>query len=173
VPSEQQLSKSDRILSEIKLFRERREIADVDEPVLKVVLFSLAGDFYAFPGSMVLEILPGEEVSPIPGTPACITGLIIVRGDIESVVDLRSILCLPAGESSEGFILLASSGTVRSGILVDEVEDVVDVPRSSILAAPAVLDTAAREFVAGQFEHHGKSVTLLELGKIFAKIEEA
>lgn len=171
--SEQDISKSDRILSEIKLLRERQKITDVDEPQLQVVMFSLAGDMYAFPGRNVLEILPREEVSPIPGTPSCIIGLIIVRGDIESVVDLGKILDLPATEGRESFVLLAASGTVRSGVQIDQVEDVVEVPQSAILAAPATLDSGIREFVAGQFEHEGKSVTLLDLEKIFAQVAAA
>lgn len=169
--SEQELSKSERILREIKLHKERRKVADVDEPVFKIVIFSLSGDRYAFAGTSVLEILPVEEVSPIPGTPSCILGLIVVRGDIESVVNLRSVLGLPEDAEREGTIVLASSGTVRSGILVDEVADVVDVPQRSILTAPSNLDAAAREFVAGQLEHEGRNITLLDLEKIFASVE--
>lgn len=169
--SEQEQSKSERILSEIKLHKERRKVADVDEPVFKIVIFSLSGNNYAFAGTNVLEILPVDKISPIPGTPPCIIGLIVVRGDIESVVNLRSILGLPDVAEREGSIMLASSGTVRSGILVDEVADVVDVPQRSVLAAPSNLDAGVREFVAGQLEHGGKNVILLDLEKIFARVE--
>jgi len=171
VTSEQEQPKSERILSEIKLHKEHRKVADVDEPVLKIVIFSLSGESYAFAGASVLEILPVDEISPIPGTPSCILGLIVLRGDIESVVDLRWILGLSRGADDEGIVLLATSGTVRSGILIEEVEDVVDVPRRSILTAPSNLDAGVREFVAGQLEYGGKNVTLLDLEKIFARVE--
>jgi hypothetical protein len=48
VALEQGMSKSDRILSEIKLLRERQKITDVDEPLLQVVMFFLAGSAPSF-----------------------------------------------------------------------------------------------------------------------------
>jgi purine-binding chemotaxis protein CheW len=170
MPAEREIHKSDRILSEIRLLREREKIKDVDEPLEKIVIFSLSGDLYGFPGGEVLEILPVEEISPIPGMPSCIPGLITVRGDIESVLDLRSVLGLPAGEERESLILMASSGSIRSGVLIDTVEDVADVPRSSILPPPSTLGGDVRDYVSGQLEHGGRNVAMLDLTKIFARV---
>lgn len=169
MPQQHDSLKSDRILSELKLLRESRTITDVDEPMVKVVVFSLAGGLYAFPGSNVLEILPAEGISPIPGTPECIPGLITVRGDIESVIDLRRVLELPADTEAQGQILLATGGDVRSGVLIDGVEDVVDIPRDSILPPPRTMDRQLREFVAGELERDGRSVTLLDPAGVFAR----
>jgi len=169
VPHQHDSMKSDRILSELKLLRESRTITDVDEPMVTVVLFSLDGELYAFPGANVLEILPVEGISPIPGTPECIPGLITVRGDIESVIDLRRVLDLPPPADAQGQILLATGGEVRSGVLIDGVEDVVDVLRTSILPPPRNLDRQTREFVAGGLERDGRSVTLLDPAGVFAR----
>ena len=169
MPSERDIPKSDQILSEIKLLREREKIRDVDEPMEKIVIFSLSGDLYGLPGREVLEILPAEEISPIPGTPACIPGLITVRGDIESVLDLRAVLGLPVGGERERLILLACGGAIRSGVLIDTVEDVADVPQSAILPAPATLGGDVRNYVAGQLVFGGRNVVLLDLGRIFAR----
>jgi purine-binding chemotaxis protein CheW len=169
MPTEREIPKSDRILSEIRLLREQEKIKDVDEPVEKVVIFSLSGDFYGLPGREVLEILPVEEIHPVPGTPACIPGLITVRGDVESVLDLRAVLGLPAGEERGWLILLACSGSIRSGVLIDTVEDVADVPRSAILPAPSTLGGDVREYVTGRLDRGDRNVVLLDLGKIFAR----
>jgi len=169
VPHQHDSLKSARILSELKLLRESRSITDVDEPMVKLVVFSLAGGLYAFPGANVLEILPAEGISPIPGTPDCIPGLITVRGDIESVIDLRRVLELPAPADDPAQILLATGGDVRSGVLIDGVEDVVDIPRGSILPPPRNLDRQLRELVAGELERDGSSVTLLDPAGVFAR----
>jgi purine-binding chemotaxis protein CheW len=169
MPPERETPKSERILSEIKLLREREKVRDVDEPVEKIVIFSLSGGFYALPGRDVLEILPADEIYPVPGTPPCIPGLIKVRGDIESVLDLRSVLGLPAGGDRDGLVLLASSGSIRSGVLIDTVEDVADVARSAILPAPSTLGGDVREFVAGRLDFGGRNVVLLDLDKIFGR----
>ncbi|NMC75153.1 MAG: purine-binding chemotaxis protein CheW [Geobacteraceae bacterium] len=167
MPSERETHKSDRILSEIRLRREREKIQDVDEPAEQFVIFSLSGDLYALAGREVLEILPEEEIHPIPGAPPCIPGLITVRGEIESVLDLRAVLGLPARREGKGLILLASGGHVRSGILIDTVEDVADVPHSSILPPPTTLGNGVREYVCGHLERGGRNVVLLDPARIF------
>lgn len=169
MPSEREIHTSDRILSEIRLLREREKIQDVDEPVEKFVIFSLSGSLYGLPGRDVLEILPEEKIHPIPGTPPCIPGLITVRGEIESVLDLRAVLGLPSRGEGERLILLASSGSIRSGILIDTVEDVADVPRSSILPAPSTLGNDVRDYVCGQLQRSDGNVALLDLAGIFAR----
>jgi purine-binding chemotaxis protein CheW len=141
----------------------------VDEPVVKIVVFTLSGELFAFPGRNVMEILPAEGISPIPGAPDHIPGLITVRGEIESVIDLRRILGLEGRRQDPGRILLAAGSSIRSGVLIDTVEDVVDVPGSSILPAPRNLDRGSGEFVAGQLDRQGRSVTLLDPDRILAR----
>ena len=94
---------------------------------------------------------------------------VTVRGDIESVLDLRAVLGLPVGEERERMILLACGGSIRSGVLIDTVEDVADVPRSAILSTPTTLGGDVRDYVAGQLVFGGRNVVLLDLGRIFAR----
>ena len=68
-----------------------QEIIDVDEPVIKLVIFSLGEQHFAFLGEAIKEVLPGTEtVFFVPGMPASVEGVINVRGDIESVIQLYS-----------------------------------------------------------------------------------
>ncbi len=163
-------SKSDRILAELHLLGERENIVDVEEARVKIVVFTLGEVHYAFYGERVREILPPMEISPVPGTPPFIAGLVNVRGDVESVVDIRSFLRMPAAADVHGLIALATDGDVRSGILVDAVLDVVDVPEGAISPPLPTLDDAVREFVAGSVEYGDRNVTLLDIGTIFGKI---
>lgn len=169
MPFDRDIPKSDRILNEIKLLRERDKIKDVDEPMEKIVIFSVAGGLYGLHGREVEEILPLQVINPVPGTPACIPGLITVRGEVESVLDVRTLLGLPAAAQHSGLILLASSGGIRSGVLIDTVEDVADIPLSAILPPPATLGTQVRDYVAGRLDCSGRNVVLLNLATLFAR----
>lgn len=85
----------------------KREIVNVDEPVVKLVIFALSGERFALPGERVREILAGAQVFFVPGCPASLEGVINVRGDIESVVRLNELLRLPASsEDTASSILL-------------------------------------------------------------------
>lgn len=163
---------TERILSEIKARQDQDKIIRMEEEKTKLVIFSIRNDIYAFYGTDIREILRYEEIAWVPGCPAMIMGIINVRGDIESVINLHRLLKLPDPEiTAETRIAIARTGSLRSGILVDAVLDVLDVPVNDIKPPVSTLDPLVREFaVGGETIHADRYVTLLDVGKIFGKI---
>lgn len=163
---------SEQILDELKQKRPMEKTVEVEEDAVKVVIFSLPGGLYAFKGDEIKEILPLIPVYYVPGCPDFIPGVINVRGDIESVITINGFLGLPASKQSPASrIAIAKCGGVRSGVIVDSVEDVVDVPVSLIKPPIATLGEAAREFVAAELMYGRRSATLLDMAKIFGRFE--
>lgn len=171
MPEKIDRKKSDRILSEVKKRKDQKEIVDVEEEKVKLVVFSLLDDYYAFPGEDVKEILPVGKITYVPGSPDFILGIINVRGDIESVLDIHKLMGLPHRETDEiGRIAIAETEGLRSGILVDSVLDVIDVPKSSIQPPLSTLSKSLKEFVAGETTYKNKNTILINVGKIFKKM---
>lgn len=155
----------DRVL--IQRREARQEIVNVDEPTVKLVIFALGDQWFAFPGGNIREILAGAEVYFVPGCPPSLDGVINVRGDIESVVRLHDLLGL-TGTSVEGDSILLGRGTaMSSGIRVDRVIDVVDLPQSAVQAPPATLPERLRAFVSGVLSFQNHPVAVLDLERIF------
>ena len=167
--SEEQL-KSELILEELKRKRHAREIVDVEEERVKVMIFVCGGCRYAFYGSDIREILSGCDISWVPGLPDYLPGLINVRGDIESVIDIRHFLGVEKTEHGSGLIAMAVREDFRSGLMIDAIDDVVDIPKSAIQPPLSTLGGAAGELVAGEIEHGGATITLLDLEKLAARI---
>lgn len=164
-------NKSDLILEEIKRRKSREKIVDVEEEKIKLVIFSLLDDHYAFYGDDVKEILPLVNIYYVPGSPDFILGVINIRGDIESVININKFLGLPDSKrTQQSRVAVASSENVRSGILVDSIEEVIDVPKSSIKPPLSSLDNLKKEFVSGEMSYNGKNITILDVGGIFKKI---
>ncbi|MCK9364809.1 MAG: chemotaxis protein CheW [Syntrophales bacterium] len=164
-------NKSDLILDGIMRRKEKERIVDVEEKKVKVVIFSLHGDFYAFYGEHIKEILPLLTIYYVPGSPEFIPGVINVRGEIESVININRFLGLPDSENSPtSRIALTVTDGIRSGILVDSIEEVLDIPASLVNPPLDTLSKSIKEFVSGEFTHKGKLVTILDIGKIFGKI---
>lgn len=163
--------KSELILAELKKRKAEEAVVDVDEEKVKLVIFTLSENYYAFYGSHVKEILPFEETTYVPGSPDFILGIINIRGDIESVVNLHRVMGLSNPEVSSGSrICIASKGEMHSGVLVDTVEDVIDVPLSSIKPPLSTLDKSIGDFVTGETLYKGRNVTVMDVGRIFGKI---
>lgn len=160
-------SRSDLIVEELKRRKGQGSSAALEEEKSKFVIFTLGEALYAFPGVEVKEILPALEIFPVPGAPKTVPGVINNRGDIEAVIDLQAFLGLPRSKTSVGSrILMTEKGGVRSGMLVDTLVDVVDLPQSSIKPPLATLDDATRELVAGETVCQGRSVVVLDLSRI-------
>lgn len=157
----------DQVLSQRR--ESRQEIVNVDEPVVKLVIFELAGQRFAFHGERIREILAQADVFFVPGCPASMEGVINVRGDIESVIRPHDMLHLPDGKPERGSsILLGSSSSMSSGIRVDRVIDVVDMPQSSIQPPPATVPEHMRALVLGVLQFQDLPVAVLDLERLFA-----
>lgn len=158
--------KSELILEELKKRQRTKEVVDVEEERVKVVIFLCGANLYAFYGCHIREILPSCEISWVPSLPDYIPGLINVRGDIESVIDLRHFLGEEKSSTGLSRIAMALHGDFRSGIMIETVEDVVDIPLSSIHPPLATLHGAARDLVIGEIAYGGNTISLLDVGKL-------
>ena len=65
---------------------------------------------------------------------------------------------------------MAANGGVRSGIILDSVLDVVDVPLRSIKPPLSTLDDAKKELIAGEMSYHNGIVVMLDVGRLFGKL---
>ena len=162
------MSNNDLTLDELLLqkTKQSKQIVNVNEKMLKLVIFSLADEWYAFYGENISEILPeNTTIFFVPGCPQSLMGVINLRGEIESVIHLALILSLKnkSKTNDRGIILLGKGIAMSSGIFVDQVIDVVDVPETLIQDPPETLPDYLRPNVLNVLEHGGRAVTILNL----------
>src|SRR5439155_21648356 len=96
---------------------------------LEIVEFLLADERYAIELSFVHEVYPLHELTPLLGTPLFVAGIINVRGQIVSVVDLKKFFDLPAkGLTDLNTVIILSDGHMQFGLLADAVAGVRRIP---------------------------------------------
>ncbi|WP_428559543.1 MAG: chemotaxis protein CheW [Solidesulfovibrio sp. DCME] len=143
------------------------------EELVKLVIFTLGADAFAFYGASVGEILARADVFFLPGCPPSLEGVINVRGDIESVLRPHRLLGLADDGAGPGApILLGRGAGMKSGIRVDEVLDVADVPRAAIEPPAATLPPAVLQAATGALRFGERLVIVLDLDKLFAACVE-
>jgi len=151
------------------------QVVDVNEKVVKLVIFSLGDQWYAFYGESISEILPkGTMIFFVPGCPPSLTGVINVRGEIESVINISMFLKLTESEQAESqnIVLLAKSPVMSSGVSVDKVIDVVDVPERIIQSPTNTLPDDIRPYVLDVLEFRSQAVTVLDVNTIFKDYQQ-
>ena len=162
--------KSQEILEAIEA-NQSETVEDVNLASIKLVVFTLLNGYYAFQGESIKEILPASKINMVPGVPDFILGVINVRGDIESVININDFLGLPEqnGQNEKNIIIAEGEG-IRSGILVSSVEDVMDFPENSIQPPLSSLNEKIKQFVIGETDYKKNSVTVLNVREIFKNI---
>ena len=166
---ENQFSNKD-ILATVRPFIRDLEVVDVEEEHIKFVIFNVGGNIYASYGSDVREILPDREIYPVPFLPDYLPGLINVRGDIESVIDICVFLGGKRASEGKVLVMMVKRGGFCSGVIVDNIEDVVDMPPSSINPPLSTLCGTAKELISGTIEFSGTTVAILDIEKLSAKV---
>jgi purine-binding chemotaxis protein CheW len=101
-----------------------------------ILTFELDNRLHAFRADDVVQIVQMVEISPLPGAPAVIEGIVNVRGVIVPVFDLRARLGVPARaiDPTQHLVILAS-GARSSAVRVDVAEDFVSIPDADIAAS--------------------------------------
>lgn len=149
------------------------DIVNIDVPTSKMVVFEVGGEAFALPGVAVSEILPYTKVFHVPGCPEVIEGAINVRGDIESVIRLGALLGMedgPPGRHSS--IVLARGAGMQSGLRVDRILDVVDVPDTAIAPALPTVPERIKPMAGGTVLHMGRATTVLDMELLFQCFRE-
>jgi purine-binding chemotaxis protein CheW len=114
----------------------------------------------------VQEVIRYQEMTRIPLAPEVIAGLINLRGQIVTAIDLRSQLELPPRDVNQFPInVVIRSEDGPTSLLVDEIGDVVQVEEEWFEMPPETLETRRREFLRGVYKLKDKLLLLLDTGK--------
>lgn len=114
----------------------------------------------------VQEVLRSQLMTPVPQAPEIVQGLINLRGQIVTAIDMRRRLLLPplAGEHPPmNMVVRTADGAVS--LLVDEIGDVLDMDDSTYEKPPENLDPAARELIRGVYKLSDRLLLVLDTEK--------
>jgi purine-binding chemotaxis protein CheW len=117
---------------------------------LEVLEFGLAHERYAIEAVFVREVHPLEDLTPLPGTPPFVAGIVNVRGRIVAVIDIRKFFDLPqAGITDAHQIVLIQTPEMELGILADTVDSVRAIPLDAIQSSLPTLTGRREEYLKG------------------------
>lgn len=135
--------------------------------VLTLVVVRLGADRYALPITAVREILRVGRVTPVHTAPAFVHGVINLRGVIVAVLDLRSLFGIEPGPAGEGArIIVAEGGGMAVGVLVEQVEEIIDLPATQVKPPISTAKGIAEDYVAGIATLAGQMVVLIDMERV-------
>ena len=125
--------------------------------------FRLDGFLFGITVAHVQEVLRFQQMTRVPLAASQVKGLINLRGQIVTAIDLRTRLCMGerGGEHAPMNVILRMEGGAVS-LLVDSIEDVVEVDEELFEVPPNQLAGPARELVQGVFKLDGELLLVLD-----------
>jgi purine-binding chemotaxis protein CheW len=137
----------------------------------KLVVFLLDSQRYALRLPTVNRVVRAVEVTPLPGAPGIVLGVINVEGRVVPVFDIRRRFRLPDKELSAGSHLIIARTSGRTvAILADSISSVVEVPSAEITTISEVLPQI--EHVAGVAKLGDGMILIHDLDRFLSLEEE-
>jgi len=116
---------------------------------LEAVTFALADERYAIESRYVVEVLRLRELAPLPGAEPPIFGVTVWRGELLTILDLRSVLGLAVTALNDlSRVIVLGVDRPAFGVLADAILDLVTFPASDVRVSSEGL-AAKRDYLRG------------------------
>lgn len=135
----------------------------------KYISFTLADERYALAFACVREILPAGESTPVPLAPDDVLGVINLRNNIVSVIDLRKRFALPSSPTGgESSVLILENNGALLGIAVDNVDAALSVTSEQLSPPPEHSTGKMMRYAEWVARHDRQLIVILSSEKLFS-----
>ncbi len=140
---------------------------DEDTQKDKFLTFHLAGEDYGLEIAYVTEIIGIQKITEVPDMPEFVKGVINLRGKVIPVMDVRSRFNLELREYDERTcIIVVDMKETAVGLVVDQVNEVVDIPEDQIEPPPKTGKKSSSRFIQGMGKMGDDVKILLRVDKL-------
>ena len=131
----------------------------------RYLCFGLGKEEYSIPLLSIKEVIGLPEITPIPQSPNYFNGIMNLRGQVISIMDLRTKLGIKAAASDEVSVIILDLGAYNLGVIVDRVNSVLMISADEINDKPIVEANKSHEYIKGVFRKDEKLILLLDISK--------
>jgi purine-binding chemotaxis protein CheW len=132
----------------------------------RFIEFSLGAEDYAIPLLMVREVISFPDTTPIPKSPPHFLGIMNLRGQVISVVDLRKKLKVEARKDKEEAVIIVDIGGMNIGVVVDSINKVLAFSSEEVSEMPEVEQQVNTHFIFGVYKKEQSLTVLLDIAKV-------
>jgi purine-binding chemotaxis protein CheW len=152
-----------------KNLNEKKHHSETSERYLQ---FDLGAESYAIHLLSVKEVIPRPDTTPLPNSPSFYVGIMNLRGQIISIVDLRRKLNIaPKKEDIEEAVIIIEIEGVGIGVVVDSINRVLNIAMNSVSEVPEVSSQINAKYIEGVYQGEKSLTILLDLASVLNIIE--
>ena len=137
--------------------------------LIPLAVIGLNNEYFGLDLDLVQEFTNVRNVTPIPCCPSHIVGNMNLRGEILTLIDIRSALNMPLAKTSNSAkAIVVNIEDLVTGFSVDEVFDVMYLQPSDITALPLAVNSSNENYLRGTVAYSGNMLTIIDLPKLLA-----
>ncbi|RMD50306.1 MAG: chemotaxis protein CheW [Ignavibacteria bacterium] len=150
------------------------EITEVKDDILQLVSFKIGKEEFGVDILKVQEIIRMMKITKVPNAPEYVDGVVNLRGKVIPVVDLRKRLGMELKERDKNTrIVVVELENKTIGFIVDEVNEVLRIPRGITEAPPKMVSGIDSEYITAVGKLEDRLLILLDLEKVFTNEEHS
>jgi purine-binding chemotaxis protein CheW len=130
--------------------------------------FCIGAEEYAIPLLMVREVISVPETTPIPKSPPHFLGIMNLRGQVISVVDMRKKLKIVQKNESDKdeAVIIVDIGGLNIGVVVDSINKVLAFSKEELCEMPEVDQQINTKYILGVYKKDHSLTILLDIAKV-------
>lgn len=141
------------------------------EPV-QLSTFMVSNQLYGINVMSVQEVTMPLPLTSVPLAPSFVKGLINLRGQLSTAIDLCSLFNIETQNSQNKMAVVCKYDDVLVSLLIDQIGDVVEVDKRQFEKAHHSLDSGAQSYTSGVYKLEKSLLTVIDVSKIFDLINK-
>lgn len=135
----------------------------------RFLAFSLADEEYAIPLLSVKEVIALPEFTPVPQSPPHFSGIMNLRGQVISVIDLRLKFGIKSTKAAETSVIIIDMGESSLGVIVDSVNSVFSPQVDQLSDPPEMEGNRNADAITKIYRKEKSLVLILDIFKSLSK----
>jgi purine-binding chemotaxis protein CheW len=127
--------------------------------------FSLGPEEYAIPLLTVKEVIAMPEITPIPFTPTYFLGIMNLRGQVISVLDLRQKFNIKGSTSNETSVVICEFNPICLGVVVDSINSVITPAENEVSPKPDIQSSINTDYITQVYRKDKRLVLFMNIVK--------
>ncbi|MCE3010978.1 MAG: chemotaxis protein CheW [Proteobacteria bacterium] len=139
----------------------------------RYLAFSLGAEEYAIPLLSVREVIAVPDITPVPQSPVHFLGIMNLRGQVISVIDLRTKFGIKPNKTDETSVIILDMGDHSLGAIVDSVNSVLSPTAEELSEPPDLEGNKNASAITKVFRREKSLVLILDILKTLSKEDKA
>ncbi len=146
------------------------DFEDENTMIDKYLTFTVADEDFGIEIRYIRDIIKKQKITSVPDTDDYLKGIINLRGKVIPVIDVRVRFKLPEIEYDDRTcIIVVNMNDVITGLIVDRVSEVIDIPESNVDAPPSAGRKKGSHYISGMGKIDDSVKMILDINKLLGE----